>query len=121
MKCKDISTFNQIRLCGLVLKSDYYRKSVEFVPDEKNVEPGCVRRSVKMIHTWSKNISNVWMIPCTAEYIPQKVPIRRYIVPGPHTDEYFICADTEKEGVTFIEGILSHESNQGLEELPIFL
>ena len=115
-----------MRLCALVLSADKYRKKIEFLPDEKNVEPGCVRKKVEYLYEKSSrengNISrtDVWMIPCKAEYIPKRVPILRYLVRGKnYQDEFFICGDTQNEGFTFVEGIIIHSDSS--ETLPVYM
>jgi len=116
--------FYKIRLCGLVFGSRLYRNKVKFVPEEENIEPGLVRKTVEFLHLRGyrekvSNVSDVWMIPCKVEYIPKKVPINRYIVRGEpeHSSGFFICGDTQNNGFTFVEGILMHEDKG----FPVYL
>jgi len=128
-RCQEITTFNKIRLCAVVLNAEVFPKHLEFMPDAKNVEPGCVRKTVKFLYGYSqyfrdRNVSDVWMVTCRAKFILNPEPKNIYLVPGNYTDEYYICEDAEGINETSLRGFKFHERMKPdlkLQQLPFMI
>ena len=121
-KMCQLSPLEKIRLCNCVLNSKEYQSRIEFLPEEKNIEPQCQLREIffefeqilekdKSANAYKATSVTEWMIPCKAKQTQTQEPITRYILRGSKASNEFVyyVGMGPDENVTYLESIVGNK------------